>query len=36
MRVATDAGQQFRAIVQAADALLSVLQIVDEAERATA
>jgi len=36
MRVATDAGQQFTAVVQAADALLSVLQLVDEPEPATA
>jgi transcription-repair coupling factor (superfamily II helicase) len=36
MRVATDAGQQFTAVVQAADALLSVLQLVDEAAPAPA
>jgi transcription-repair coupling factor (superfamily II helicase) len=36
MRVATDAGQQFTAVVQAADALLSVLQVVDETQVATA
>jgi transcription-repair coupling factor (superfamily II helicase) len=36
MRVATDAGQQFTAVVQAADALLSVLQVADEAAPATA
>jgi transcription-repair coupling factor (superfamily II helicase) len=36
MRVATDAGQQFTAVVQAADALLSVLQVADEPEPATA
>jgi transcription-repair coupling factor (superfamily II helicase) len=36
MRVATDAGQQFTAVVQAADALLSVMQVADEAEPAPA
>ena len=36
MRVATDAGQQFTAVVQAADALLSVLQVADEPAPATA